>query len=155
LGYTPANKAGDTFTGALTLQSTLTLPNTTVVSSTTISGGGSVLKLGAGGTVGLGNSVWTNEGARLIQLMDRVAVGAATASYLGDVPPGTVGGSSATWLDNIAPFPTQNSQFYSLSTIGNFAIVGASRASDASSGANPIGIGGYGINDVTASAQPA
>lgn len=54
LGYTPANKAGDTFTGAVVVSNTISVGNTTITGTANISGNSFVAGIGTFGTTTTG-----------------------------------------------------------------------------------------------------
>lgn len=100
---------------------------------------------------------WTDvhPNARIHHMNDRVFIGAATDND-GNILT-TAGPTTKDWMELIRPATTNNSQVAVLSTIGQGAILGASRSSDfASAGSlGCIGLSGYGINNNTAFPQTA
>lgn len=93
--------------------------------------------------------------ARIYRQNDRVFIGAA-ADNDGKIS-STPSTSTKDWMELIRPATTNNAQFAVLSTIGQGAILGASRSSDFPSAGSLGCIGGsfYGINDNTAFPQTA
>ncbi|ORM55987.1 hypothetical protein HA41_00720 [Pantoea conspicua] len=93
--------------------------------------------------------------AKIHRQNDRLFIGAA-ADNDGKIS-STPSSSTKDWMELIRPATTNNAQFAVLSTIGQGAVLGASRSSDfASAGSlGCIGLSGYGINDNTAFPQTA
>lgn len=93
--------------------------------------------------------------ARIHGVNDRVFIGAAVDND-GKIT-STAGPTTKDWMELIRPATTNNAQFAVLSTIGQGAILGASRTSDFASAGSLGCIGGsfYGINNNTAYPQTA
>lgn len=84
------------------------------------------------------------------RMNDRVLIGGAT------VNDGKLFNTRKDWLETLRPFTTNNAQFAAFNTIGQIAILGASRTSDfGSATSGTIGISGWGINDNTAKLSTA
>ncbi len=84
-------------------------------------------------------------GASIQRLNDRVFVGAAT------VNDGTAARTGKDWVEALIPNTTNVAQFASISTIGGFGVLGASRSSD---GGEPVGfavgVAAFAVGDDTA-----
>ena len=109
-----------------------------------------------GGDIGNLNSLFTDYGAHVVRLSDRLFVGAAAA-----VAAGNHANSPGNWLSQLTNlnYTGEWSQSVILSTVGTLALTVGSRTSDSQTATGgttgaAIGISGYGINDDTSAAGP-
>lgn len=99
----------------------------------------------------LSGNFWPELGGKINRLADRVFVGDAVE---GD---GSIANVVKDWLETERQYTTRNSQFATLSTIGQIAMIGGSRTSDSLDAGSMgcIGVAGYAINNNTTQVQTA